>query len=277
MKADCCRFVFVQCMWIVLIHACIDWWFIILCPSTDTSLSLLTLATCQLSGHFVCFEPSKQLLWFLVFLIFNIYYTLIFVCPNLLLSVCGVCWRRTLFHISADVLFDVLMVFFVIIEYFINNYYIILLYLLVFLSFFAVLYDVQKYEWQWHNMSVCSGLKTIVGALIQSVKKMVDVMVLTVFALAVFALVGLQLFMGNLRQKCIRWPIDNGTEFFNATMAYDDTMSFNSTNNTSYYNSTFNFQEYIENTGMFTVDSVYYSRFTFLRWMSAFLLSFFVW
>lgn len=48
------------------------------------------------------------------------------------------------------------------------------------------------------------GLKTIVGALIQSVKKLADVMVLTVFCLSVFALIGLQLFMGLLRQKCIR-------------------------------------------------------------------------
>ncbi|KAJ8279551.1 hypothetical protein COCON_G00066170 [Conger conger] len=48
------------------------------------------------------------------------------------------------------------------------------------------------------------GLKTIVGALIQSVKKLADVMILTVFCLSVFALIGLQLFMGNLRQKCVR-------------------------------------------------------------------------
>ncbi|KAF3836384.1 hypothetical protein F7725_028942 [Dissostichus mawsoni] len=48
------------------------------------------------------------------------------------------------------------------------------------------------------------SLKTIVGALIQSVKKLADVMILTVFCLSVFALIGLQLFMGNLRQKCVR-------------------------------------------------------------------------
>lgn len=48
------------------------------------------------------------------------------------------------------------------------------------------------------------GLKTIVGALIQSVRKLADVMILTVFCLSVFALIGLQLFMGLLRQKCVR-------------------------------------------------------------------------
>ncbi|MEQ2161631.1 hypothetical protein GOODEAATRI_011389 [Goodea atripinnis] len=52
----------------------------------------------------------------------------------------------------------------------------------------------------------CHGvsLKTIVGALIQSVRKLADVMILTVFCLSVFALIGLQLFMGLLRQKCVR-------------------------------------------------------------------------
>lgn len=36
-------------------------WFRVLCENpTDTSLSLLTLATCQPSGHFVYFEPWKQ-------------------------------------------------------------------------------------------------------------------------------------------------------------------------------------------------------------------------
>lgn len=109
-----------------------------------------------------------------------------------------------------------------------------------------------------------SGLKTIVAALIQSVKKMVDVMILTVFALAVFALVGLQLFMGNLRQKCVRWPIKpNETDFFNSTMAFNDTLSFNDTmgfNDTIYSNSTFDFTEYIENTGMMKSLSVSYFK-----------------
>ncbi|KAM9650055.1 sodium channel protein type 5 subunit alpha-like [Morphnus guianensis] len=54
------------------------------------------------------------------------------------------------------------------------------------------------------TISLVPGLKTIVGALIQSVKKLANVMILTVFCLSVFALIGLQLFKGNLRQKCIR-------------------------------------------------------------------------
>ncbi|MFT7809510.1 sodium channel protein type 4 subunit alpha A-like [Arapaima gigas] len=79
------------------------------------------------------------------------------------------------------------------------------------------------------TITVIPGLKTIVGALIQSVKKMVDVMILTMFALAVFALVGLQLFMGNLRHKCVRWPPSNDT--------------WTGVNSTA--NSTFDFNEYI--------------------------------
>ncbi|XP_037610697.1 sodium channel protein type 4 subunit alpha A isoform X1 [Sebastes umbrosus] len=103
------------------------------------------------------------------------------------------------------------------------------------------------------TITVIPGLKTIVAALIQSVKKMVDVMILTVFALAVFALIGLQLFMGNLRQKCIRWPIDTNEtafEFFNTTGTFNDSLSFNNTmgvNDTTYSNNTFDFIEYIEN------------------------------
>uniref|UniRef100_A0A672V8Q7 Sodium channel protein n=1 Tax=Strigops habroptila TaxID=2489341 RepID=A0A672V8Q7_STRHB len=63
------------------------------------------------------------------------------------------------------------------------------------------------------TISVIPGLKTIVGALIQSVKKLSDVMILTVFCLSVFALIGLQLFMGNLKNKCLFWPSENSTSF----------------------------------------------------------------
>ncbi|NXH19572.1 SCN5A protein, partial [Bucco capensis] len=64
------------------------------------------------------------------------------------------------------------------------------------------------------TISVVPGLKIIVGALIQSVKKLADVMILTVFCLSVFALIGLQLFKGNLRNKCVR----NSTELNNKTL-----------------------------------------------------------
>uniref|UniRef100_A0AAY4CTM0 Sodium channel protein n=1 Tax=Denticeps clupeoides TaxID=299321 RepID=A0AAY4CTM0_9TELE len=70
------------------------------------------------------------------------------------------------------------------------------------------------------TISVIPGLKTIVGALIQSVKKLSDVMILTVFCLSVFALIGLQLFMGNLRHKCVFWPINSTTYLANGTNFY---------------------------------------------------------
>uniref|UniRef100_H2LE77 Sodium channel protein n=1 Tax=Oryzias latipes TaxID=8090 RepID=H2LE77_ORYLA len=89
------------------------------------------------------------------------------------------------------------------------------------------------------TISVIPGLKTIVGALIQSVKKLSDVMILTVFCLSVFALIGLQLFMGNLRQKCVRRP----TNATNSSANLNDTMYYNGSFNME--NSTFNWTEYI--------------------------------
>uniref|UniRef100_A0A8B9D025 Sodium channel protein n=1 Tax=Anser brachyrhynchus TaxID=132585 RepID=A0A8B9D025_9AVES len=82
------------------------------------------------------------------------------------------------------------------------------------------------------TISVIPGLKTIVGALIQSVKKLSDVMILTVFCLSVFALIGLQLFMGNLRNKCLQWPPDNSTfettviSYFNSSIGENDHFYF---------------------------------------------------
>lgn len=54
-----------------------------------------------------------------------------------------------------------------------------------------------------------TGLKTIVGAVIESVKNLRDVIILTMFSLSVFALMGLQIYMGVLTQKCIKdFPSD---------------------------------------------------------------------
>ncbi|XP_066432018.1 sodium channel protein type 2 subunit alpha isoform X9 [Eleutherodactylus coqui] len=76
------------------------------------------------------------------------------------------------------------------------------------------------------TISVIPGLKTIVGALIQSVKKLSDVMILTVFCLSVFALIGLQLFMGHLRNKCLLWPPLNSNHGINITSYINGTMDF---------------------------------------------------
>lgn len=80
-------------------------------------------------------------------------------------------------------------------------------------------------------------------------------MILTVFCLSVFALIGLQLFMGNLRQKCVRFPLsDNATNATNVTDPGDYAVDFTAEplllldgNGTFETNSTaaFNWTEYI--------------------------------
>ena len=60
------------------------------------------------------------------------------------------------------------------------------------------------------SVAVIPGLKTIVSAIIYSVKNLRDVIILTIFALAVFALLGLQVYMGFLSQICIQdFPWDD--------------------------------------------------------------------
>ncbi|XP_038853010.1 sodium channel protein type 2 subunit alpha-like isoform X5 [Salvelinus namaycush] len=99
------------------------------------------------------------------------------------------------------------------------------------------------------TISVIPGLKTIVGALIQSVKKLSDVMILTVFCLSVFALIGLQLFMGNLRQKCIRNLVNDTTtdDRLNRTLGTPD-LNGTDFNGTDFnITSSVNWTEYINN------------------------------
>lgn len=54
------------------------------------------------------------------------------------------------------------------------------------------------------SVAVIPGLKTIVTAIMYSVKNLRDVIILTIFLLAVFSLIGLQVYMGVLSQICIR-------------------------------------------------------------------------
>lgn len=63
------------------------------------------------------------------------------------------------------------------------------------------------------TVAIIPGMKTIVGAVIDSVKNLKDVVVLTLFSLSVFSLLGLQIYMGTLTQKCIlNSPNDNMTD-----------------------------------------------------------------
>ncbi|KAF0022268.1 hypothetical protein F2P81_025494 [Scophthalmus maximus] len=103
------------------------------------------------------------------------------------------------------------------------------------------------------TITVIPGLKTIVGALIQAVKKLADVMILTVFCLSVFALIGLQLFMGNLRQKCVLIPplLSSHTSDTDLKSHYHDNITLgNQTHGNGTGSSNFDFYEYINNPGL---------------------------
>ena len=63
----------------------------------------------------------------------------------------------------------------------------------------------EVFKW-YHCLIFFPGLKTIVGALLEAVIRLRDVGILTSFVLSIFALVGMQLYMGALRNKCVlKW------------------------------------------------------------------------
>jgi len=68
------------------------------------------------------------------------------------------------------------------------------------------------------------GLKTIVGALLEAVRRLRDVCILSVFVLSIFALIGLQIYQGTLKQKCIRIPDEDADAqwFLNLTLAVEE-------------------------------------------------------
>ncbi|XP_074630746.1 sodium channel protein 1 brain-like isoform X1 [Acropora palmata] len=64
------------------------------------------------------------------------------------------------------------------------------------------------------TISAVKGLKAMVNTLLKSIRMLSDVLILTTFFLCVFALIGLQLFVGIMQWKCVRtppdgWPQDN--------------------------------------------------------------------
>uniref|UniRef100_A0A8C2YK58 Sodium channel protein type 7 subunit alpha n=1 Tax=Chinchilla lanigera TaxID=34839 RepID=A0A8C2YK58_CHILA len=56
------------------------------------------------------------------------------------------------------------------------------------------------------------GLKSLVGILIHYLKKLTGAIALTLFFLSIFSLIGMGLFMGNLKHKCLWWPQENENE-----------------------------------------------------------------
>ncbi|XP_007945562.1 sodium channel protein type 7 subunit alpha [Orycteropus afer afer] len=56
------------------------------------------------------------------------------------------------------------------------------------------------------------GQRSLVGNLSHCVKKLTGVILLTLLFLSIFSLIGMGLFMGNLKHKCLRWPQENENE-----------------------------------------------------------------
>ncbi|KAM9031842.1 sodium channel protein type 9 subunit alpha-like isoform 3-T3 [Sarcophilus harrisii] len=59
-------------------------------------------------------------------------------------------------------------------------------------------------------ISLTTGPRAVVGTLTRSVKMFSQIVILIIFCLSVFAVMGMQLFMGKLKQKCLRWPREEG-------------------------------------------------------------------
>ena len=53
----------------------------------------------------------------------------------------------------------------------------------------------------------------MVNAFLRSMRMLTDVLVLSLFFISIFALIGMQLFVGDLRNKCVLIPGTNVTDF----------------------------------------------------------------
>uniref|UniRef100_A0AAG5DSR0 Sodium channel protein n=1 Tax=Anopheles atroparvus TaxID=41427 RepID=A0AAG5DSR0_ANOAO len=85
------------------------------------------------------------------------------------------------------------------------------------------------------TVAIIPGLKTIVGAVIESVKNLRDVIILTMFSLSVFALMGLQIYMGVLTQKCIKkFPLDGSW----GNLTHENWENFNNNDTNWFYSET---------------------------------------
>ena len=63
------------------------------------------------------------------------------------------------------------------------------------------------------SFPIPKGLKTMVNALLKSMRLLSDVLALTTFFICVFALLGLQLFSGYLRNKCVLTPTNSSLPY----------------------------------------------------------------
>ncbi|XP_025077550.1 sodium channel protein 1 brain-like isoform X2 [Pomacea canaliculata] len=69
------------------------------------------------------------------------------------------------------------------------------------------------------TVSILPGLKTIVNALLRAFRMLLEVIILTLFCLMIFALIALQVYKGVLRNKCVQ-NIDNDT--YNQVEVYSE-------------------------------------------------------
>ncbi|XP_060033754.1 sodium channel protein type 7 subunit alpha isoform X2 [Erinaceus europaeus] len=78
-------------------------------------------------------------------------------------------------------------------------------------SFFSVVIAVRSLR-SLKIIPLTQGLKSCLGILTHCLKKLSGVIMLTLFYLSVFSLIGMGFFMGNLKHKCLRWPQENETD-----------------------------------------------------------------
>ncbi|KAK3600469.1 hypothetical protein CHS0354_013028 [Potamilus streckersoni] len=73
------------------------------------------------------------------------------------------------------------------------------------------------------TVSIVPGLKTIVNALLRAFRLLIEVIILIMFCLMVFALFALQVYVGIMRQKCVKKvPQFNATESYSYAQYYND-------------------------------------------------------
>ncbi|XP_031570121.1 sodium channel protein 60E-like [Actinia tenebrosa] len=90
-------------------------------------------------------------------------------------------------------------------------------FIVVFLSYLSIAPNIASFSGirtlrvlrAFRTISALKGLRTMVNSLLRSLKLLTDVLVLFMFSLCVLALIGLQLFSGELRNKCVQLPLPN--------------------------------------------------------------------
>ena len=144
--------------------------------------------------------------------------------------------------------------------------------LVVDLSQFAAVRTVRVFR-ALKSVNVVPGLKKIVGAIVYSVENLRDVILLTVFILAIFALLGLQVYMGVLTRICIvdYHPVDVNNVINETTpdfadvsvmnwIAQNDLIHWRHSNTGTGNNGTITWDDWIQNKSTWYVADTYSSH-----------------